>query len=87
MTSITNKNIVVKANLSVDFYLDAKGLCDDYGISMSALIGLALRRMEPLHPIRRPGVGDRPKQGPKRAVNLPGNRKGRVGAPMPHPRI
>lgn len=87
MNTSSNKNIVAKAYLSADFYLDTKAKCDEIGISMSAGIALALRQWEPLHRIRRPGAGDRPKPGPKRALRLPGNRAGRAGAPMPYPRV
>jgi hypothetical protein len=87
MSNNSVKNIPVKAYLSADFYLDTKAKCEEVGISMSAGIALALSQWEPLHRIRRPSGMDRPKPVPKRTFRLPGNRPGRVGGPIPHPRV
>lgn len=87
MSTNSVKNIPVKAYLSADFYLDTKAKCEEVGISMSAGIALALSQWQPLHRIRRPASGDRPKPGPKRTSRLPGSRPGRGGGPTPYPRV
>jgi hypothetical protein len=87
MSNNNVKNIVAKAYLSVDTFLDTKAKCDDVGISMSAGINLALRQWQPAHRIRPQGGGARPKTGPRRALHLPSSRKGQGGAPTPHARL
>lgn len=85
MSHPSAKNIAVKLYLDPDAFLDFKAKCNSSGLSMSTGGGLAVRQWEPAHRIRRAAVGDMPKAGLKRALSLPGSRRG--GAPVPHLRV
>lgn len=80
----SSKTIAVKLYLDPDTYLSIKTACDASGLSMSSAGNLALRQWESAHRIRRDTRVDMPKTAPKRALRLPGSRR---GAPVPHMRV